>query len=379
MPLRAKKLIFEQNKIVGKDGLVFSVYLGNFPNVIREALALRRFPDDAPIWKEVKPETDNIPSMDMVWKPVGFVRTNGYDMMMKRCVMKPERPLVYCHFENIQILSTKPGLIKTLKEYYGKTEKFKKVGFQYTHTMALSFLISANGDFGSETLKEVKKIFKKLEKKYFSDMTLPAKQLEKNMWILKPENENQGRGIEIISSYKQLVSTLMQKKGDSYIIQKYIEKPMLYQGRKFDIRILGFIDNDRNFYVYKQCYLRTSSDNYTLNSNSKFIHLTNNCFQMNSENYQKHESDNQIPYCTFLEYLDQCGTKYANVDKGHIMQRMKDLMIDCHMAAQANLDPRRRAGYKLEIVGFDFILDEDLRVWLIECNTCPYMGPVLTQ
>ena len=61
------------------------------------------------------------------------------------------------------------------------------------------------------------------------------------------------------------------------------------------------------------------------------------------------------------------------------MQRMKDLMIDCHMAAQANLDPRKRAGYKLEIVGFDFILDEDLRVWLIECNTCPYMGPVLTQ
>ena len=81
MPLRAEKLIFEQNKIVGADGLVFSVYLGNFPNVIREALALRRFPDGTPIWKEVKPETENIPSMDMVWKPVGFVRTNGYDMM----------------------------------------------------------------------------------------------------------------------------------------------------------------------------------------------------------------------------------------------------------------------------------------------------------
>ena len=39
---------------------------------------------------------------------------------------------------------------------------------------------------------------------------------------------------------------------------------------------------------------------------------------------------------------------------------------------------RKRPGSKFEIVGFDFILDEDLRVWLIEVNTCPYMGPVLT-
>jgi len=58
---------------------------------------------------------------------------------------------------------------------------------------------------------------------------------------------------------------------------------------------------------------------------------------------------------------------------------MKDIMIDCHLAAAGNLDLRKRPGYKLEIVGFDFLLDEDLRVWLLEVNTCPYMGPVLTD
>jgi len=43
------------------------------------------------------------------------------------------------------------------------------------------------------------------------------------------------------------------------------------------------------------------------------------------------------------------------------------------------LDPRKRPGHKFEVIGFDFLIDEDLRVWLIEVNTCPYMGPVLTQ
>ena len=58
---------------------------------------------------------------------------------------------------------------------------------------------------------------------------------------------------------------------------------------------------------------------------------------------------------------------------------MCDLMIDCHLAALPKLDPHKRPGNKFELIGFDFIIDEDLRVWLIEVNTCPYMGPVLTQ
>jgi len=37
------------------------------------------------------------------------------------------------------------------------------------------------------------------------------------------------------------------------------------------------------------------------------------------------------------------------------------------------MNPNRRKNV-FELFGFDFLLDEDLRIWLIEINTNPYLG-----
>lgn len=55
------------------------------------------------------------------------------------------------------------------------------------------------------------------------------------------------------------------------------------------------------------------------------------------------------------------------------MPRIKDLVIDCFMAAQGQLNPQKREVC-FELMGFDFLIDEDFRVWLIEVNTNPYFG-----
>lgn len=43
------------------------------------------------------------------------------------------------------------------------------------------------------------------------------------------------------------------------------------------------------------------------------------------------------------------------------------------MAVRADLNANKKNDF-FELFGFDFLIDEDFRVWLIECNTNPYLG-----
>lgn len=52
---------------------------------------------------------------------------------------------------------------------------------------------------------------------------------------------------------------------------------------------------------------------------------------------------------------------------------MKDISIDVFLSGKNNLNPHKRKN-SFELLGFDFMIDEDFRVWLIEANTNPYIG-----
>ena len=56
-----------------------------------------------------------------------------------------------------------------------------------------------------------------------------------------------------------------------------------------------------------------------------------------------------------------------------IVPRMKDIIIDSFMSVRHKMNPNKRKNC-FELFGFDFLLDEDFRVWLIEINTNPFLG-----
>lgn len=54
--------------------------------------------------------------------------------------------------------------------------------------------------------------------------------------------------------------------GSQLIVQKYLERPLLYRKRKFDIRVWALLNDRSEIYFYREGYLRTSSDEYTTES-----------------------------------------------------------------------------------------------------------------
>ena len=48
-------------------------------------------------------------------------------------------------------------------------------------------------------------------------------------------------------------------------------------------------------------------------------------------------------------------------------------MIDSFLSVRKKMNPNNRK-HCFELFGFDFLLDEDFRIWLIEINTNPFLG-----
>ena len=61
-----------------------------------------------------------------------------------------------------------------------------------------------------------------------------------------------------------------------FLVQKYVEDPLLFRGRKFDIRCFALATARGECFVYERGYLRTASARFDPRSEDMGAHLCNN-------------------------------------------------------------------------------------------------------
>jgi len=66
---------------------------------------------------------------------------------------------------------------------------------------------------------------------------------------MKPVDKSKGIGIEVKHNLNAILKAVTTN-NERYIIQKYIERPLLYKQRKFDIRVWVLLVNTNPIVAY---------------------------------------------------------------------------------------------------------------------------------
>ena len=214
-----------------------------------------------------------------------------------------------------------------------------------------------------DLLPEIENILKKLS------VNLPQYVLEgsKNVWIVKPGGLSRGRGVHCIDQLNDILSNV--KPCNQTIIQKYIENPLVINGRKFDIRqwVLVTDLNPLTVWLFETPYVRFGAENYHIDDfKNVFSQLTGNSIAKHSDKFNTGEIEGDMwENAQFRGFLKKTygGDPWIQIQKK--IEKIVILSLEC---AKHKLFNRKN---NFEVFGFDIMLDDKLNVYIIEINASP--------
>jgi hypothetical protein len=109
-------------------------------------------------------------------------------------------------------------------------------------------------------------------------------------FIFKPTNSSCGRGIKVIPANSKISKT------EESIASVYLDRPLLINSKKFDMRMYVVVSsfNPLRVYFYHEGLARFATEEYSNDPKvlkNKFVHLTN--FSINKRNIKFVRNDNR--------------------------------------------------------------------------------------
>ncbi|XP_033213213.1 probable tubulin polyglutamylase TTLL2 isoform X1 [Belonocnema kinseyi] len=187
------------------------------------------------------------------------------------------------------------------------------------------------------------------------------------IWICKPVGQSQGKGIFLFRKLSDLTYDSVA------VVQRYIQNPLLIGGYKFDLRLYVCVPSysPLAIYVYNEGLARFATEKFSLeNLDDPLRHLTN--FSLNklgpgySERKERVGAGCKWTFRQLRRYLAQAG--YCD----WLLWQQIACIISLTILSQAAGIPRSSNCF--EFFGFDVLIDENLKPWLLEVNVSPALS-----
>ncbi|CAK8691773.1 unnamed protein product [Clavelina lepadiformis] len=302
-------------------------------------------------WTQVSADED----WNFYWTNVNTTRSifsleNGYRLSDDQIIN---------HFPNHYELTRKDLMVKNIKRFRKELDKEshplaeKDENGRYVHldSIPVTFLLPA-------------------------DYNLFVEEFRKNpssTWIMKPCGKARGIGIFLINKLSQIKKWSRDSRSssfvapaakDAYVISRYIDNPLLIGGKKFDLRMYVLVTSYRPLkcYMYRLGFCRFCTVKYTQSTNeldNMFVHLTNVSIQKHGEEYNPVHGG-KWTISNLRLYLE--GTRGKQVtDK--LFDEINWLTVMSLKAVSSTMANDRHC---FEVYGYDIIIDDKLKPWLIE-------------
>ncbi|XP_031565062.1 tubulin--tyrosine ligase-like [Actinia tenebrosa] len=272
-----------------------------------------------------------------------------------------------------KLLCRKASLVRTVRSISEAN------GLSPYRWMPLTFIIvPTNMTKSMENEKTKRSTSCKDERELFLETFKSWEPCGKNIWIGKSTAGAKGENIFLTSEANEMLK-LIDGERQAYVVQKYIEDPLLLDGgRKFDVRVWVLLDHLYSIHVFSEGILRTSSEPYDVENLANMTsYLTNHCVQESqSRNFGKFEKGNEMFFSEFSSFLK----KRYDVDfKEKILTQFYAIIKECLLGIKEEISTVGLSYDSFQLFGFDFMIDRQFKVWLLEINGAPASASDLLQ
>eukprot|EP00762_Andalucia_godoyi_P000679 ANDGO_05244.mRNA.1 putative beta-tubulin polyglutamylase len=198
-------------------------------------------------------------------------------------------------------------------------------------------------------------------------------------WICKPWASSQGKGIFLVNDPDSIPSDLQ------CIVSRYVSNPLLIDGFKFDLRIYVAVTSYEplRIYVHEDGLARFATTPYRhhpRNLGALRMHLTNYSINKSADTFvQNTDPDvdnvgNKWSLRALLEHLHDKGFDDAQIFTDIVDIIVKTILsIETHVGVATRMFQPHR-GNCFELFGFDIMIDDTLKPWLMEVNLSPSLA-----